>query len=78
MKQAVQEEEYDGLLVIETDENNLPIGTYYANRISDSGEQLFLQNQLQQLKIAIGTQQSGIDQETLEMITLQYHLKKHN
>lgn len=68
VKQAVQEEEYDGLLVIETDENNLPIGTYYANRISDSGEQLFLQNQLQQLKIAIGTQQSGIDQESLEMI----------
>ncbi|BAC13095.1 ABC transporter permease [Oceanobacillus iheyensis] len=68
VKQAVQDEEYEGLLVIETDENNLPTGTYYANRISDSGEQLFLQNQLQQLKIAIGTQQSGIDQETLEMI----------
>ncbi|WP_077603330.1 ABC transporter permease [Oceanobacillus sojae] len=67
-KEAVVSEEYDGLLVITTDENNLPEGEYYANRISETGEQTAVEETLQQLKVVVGTQQAGIDQETLETI----------
>ncbi|WP_152654906.1 ABC transporter permease [Oceanobacillus sp. CFH 90083] len=67
-KDAVVNEEYDGLLVITTDENNLPEGEYYANRITESGEQIQIEQTLQQLKVIVGTQEAGIDQQTLDTI----------
>ncbi|UUI38384.1 ABC transporter permease [Oceanobacillus oncorhynchi] len=67
-KDAVSAEEYDGLLVIAADENNLPEGDYYANRISETGEQVEIEQILQQLKVVVGTQEAGIDQQTLDMI----------
>jgi len=67
-KDAVTAEEYDGLLVIAADENNLPEGDYYANRIAETGEQVEIEQILQQLKVVVGTQEAGIDQQTLDMI----------
>ncbi|GGP09543.1 ABC transporter permease [Oceanobacillus neutriphilus] len=67
-KQAVIDEKYDGLLIITTDENSLPEGSYYANRISEMGEQVEIEQALQQLKTIVGTQEAGIDQETLATI----------
>ncbi|GEN85685.1 ABC transporter permease [Oceanobacillus sojae] len=67
-KQEVIDEKYDGLLIITTDENNLPEGSYYANRISEMGEQVEIEQVLQQLKTVVGTQETGIDQETLATI----------
>lgn len=46
-------------------ENKLPEATYFANTITDSERQMTMEQQLQQLKISMATQQAGIDQGTL-------------
>ncbi|MBO1002912.1 ABC transporter permease [Pseudogracilibacillus auburnensis] len=67
-KSAVQNEEYDGLLILELDENNLPIATYYENNAAESSLQYTIEQQLQQVKIAIATEQAGVDEATLASI----------
>lgn len=67
-KSAVQNEEYDGLLILELDENNLPIATYYENNAAESSLQYTIEQQLQQVKIAIATEQAGVDETTLASI----------
>lgn len=67
-KRAVEDEEFDALIRLEMTENQLPKATYYANNIADSAEQMAIQQQLQQLKVQIATNQAGIDQETIEAI----------
>ncbi|MBP1968970.1 ABC-2 type transport system permease protein [Virgibacillus natechei] len=67
-KTAVQEEEYQALLVLALNENQLPESTYYADDISGAGVQTVIEQQLQQLKVALATQQAGIDAATLEQI----------
>lgn len=67
-KKEIVDEKYDGLLVITTDENNLPEGEYFANRITETGEQAEIEQILQQLKVIVGTQEAGIDQQTLDTI----------
>ncbi|MFC4024538.1 ABC transporter permease [Oceanobacillus longus] len=62
---AVQNEEYKALVVLTMNENQIPEATYYANNIADSGTKTALEQHLQQLKIVIATQQSGIDQSTI-------------
>lgn len=67
-KDAVLDEEYDALVVIEMNEQQLPEATYFANSISNTSMAEFLEQQLQQLKVAIATEQSGIDQTQLAEI----------
>ncbi|WP_449354114.1 ABC transporter permease [Virgibacillus natechei] len=67
-KTAVQEEEYQALIVLALNDNQLPESIYYANDISASGNQMVIEQQLQQLKVALATQQAGIDAATLEEI----------
>lgn len=67
-KTAVQEEEYQALVVLSLNENQLPESIYYANDISGAGVQTVIEQQLQQLKVALATQQAGIDAATLEQI----------
>ncbi|MFD1037650.1 ABC transporter permease [Virgibacillus byunsanensis] len=67
-KEAVQSEEYQALVVLSMDENDLPEARYFSNNISENGNQMFIQQQLQQLKVTIATQQSGIDEATLAEI----------
>lgn len=66
-KQAVESEEYDGLLVIEKDDDNTIGAVLYENDAS-STIQMELQSELQQVKIALATEESGVDAETLENI----------
>ena len=67
-KEAVQAEEYEALIILSLDEDKLPMGSYYANNITDYGMHMELEQQLQQLKIGMATSQAGIDQETLTLI----------
>lgn len=67
-KDAVLDEEFDALVVIDVNEKQLPEATYFANSISNTSKAEFLEQQLQQLKIAIATEQSGIDQTQLAEI----------
>ncbi|RLL45000.1 ABC transporter permease [Oceanobacillus piezotolerans] len=64
-KTAVQEDEFKALIVLSLDDTGLPEGTYYANTISETGMQSFFEQQLQQLKIIMASQQSGMDPATL-------------
>lgn len=64
-KQAVTDEDYQALVVLSMNENKLPEATYFANTITDSERQMTMEQQLQQLKISMATQQAGIDRGTL-------------
>lgn len=67
-KDAVIDEEYDALIVINVNEEQIPEATYYANTVSDTSMAEFLEQQLQQLKVAIATEQLGINQTQLAEI----------
>ncbi|MFC4559140.1 ABC transporter permease [Virgibacillus kekensis] len=67
-KEAVQEEEYNALITLSLNEEELPQATYYASNIAEAGEQSVIQQQLQQLKVAAATSKAGIDQETVTEI----------
>ncbi|SDM00941.1 ABC transporter permease [Sediminibacillus halophilus] len=67
-KQAVEEEEYEAFLSISYGEQNLPQASYYANQIASSELSNTLEQQLQQIKVAMATNNAGIDQSQLEEI----------
>ncbi|MYL46233.1 ABC transporter permease [Virgibacillus halodenitrificans] len=67
-KNAVQDEDYSALLVLNYNDSMLPKASYFANNISEAGKQMTLTQQLQQLKISMATEQSGISEEMLAMI----------
>ncbi|MGY0694946.1 ABC transporter permease [Virgibacillus sp. FSP13] len=67
-KEAVQDETYQALIILTLNEDQLPEATYYANTITETGEQSTIEQQLQQLKISVATQQAGIDQAKLAEI----------
>lgn len=75
-KTAVQEGEFDALLVLELDENNLPIATYYENNASFSFIEATLEQQLQQIKTTIAAEQAGFDEATIESIYEQVVFEK--
>lgn len=75
-KKAVTEEEYEALLTLKLTEEQLPQATYYANNISEANTQVMLQQELQQLKIAMATQQAGIDNQQLNDIYAPIHFEK--
>src|SRR5690625_2560997 len=64
----VQDGEFDALITLALDDAELPEATYYANSISGNSNQMMLEQQLQQLKVAMATQRSGIDEQTLTEI----------
>src|SRR5690625_1275499 len=64
-EKAVQEEEYEAFILLSINKKDEPKADYFANNIADSGAQLAIEQQLQQLKIAMATEQAGIDQEKL-------------
>src|SRR5690625_1196543 len=75
-KTSVQEDEFDALLVLELDEKNLPIATYYENNASWSFIESTLEQQLQQIKTAVAAEQAGFDEATLESINEQVAFEK--
>lgn len=64
-KKEVEDENVDALLVLETNVDGLPEATYYENKASESGVQSVIHQQLQQLKVAIATEQAGVDEQAL-------------
>lgn len=67
-KEAVQAGEYDGLLVISYDEAHFPKAVFYENDAVESWNQMTIEQQLQQIKVALATERSGIDEQTLAAI----------
>lgn len=67
-KEAVQDKEYEALVILSLNDDGLPEGTYYANNITNSGVQQVIEEQMQQLKVGIAIEQAGIDQEVIESI----------
>ncbi|MFD2042782.1 ABC transporter permease [Ornithinibacillus salinisoli] len=68
VKELVKEGTYKALVVTEINDEQLPEATYYSNNITETGIQTNLEQQLQQLKIAIATQAAGVDQDTITEI----------
>ena len=64
-KEMVQEDEAAAFLVIDVNEQNILTATYYENKASESSVQSMIHQQLQQLKVAIATEQAGVDEATL-------------
>lgn len=75
-KTAVQEEEFNALLVLKMDEKNLPTATYYEKNASGSSIEFTIEQQLQQIKTAIATEQAGIDEAILQAIYEEVHFEK--
>lgn len=67
-KDAVQDGEYEALITLALNKEDLPKATYFANTITDSGVQMEMEQQIQQLKVAMATEQAGIDEEKLTSI----------
>ncbi|MBP2076674.1 ABC transporter permease [Oceanobacillus polygoni] len=67
-KAAIQDGEYGALVVLTESEAQIFDATYFANTITESGNQMIIEQHLQQLKIAIATQASGIDEAMIAEI----------
>ncbi|SES69415.1 ABC-2 type transport system permease protein [Oceanobacillus limi] len=65
VKEDVQDDVYQALMVLEINEEQLPEATYYSNNITESSTLTVLEQQLQQVKVALATTAAGIDQETI-------------
>src|SRR5699024_9528382 len=59
-KEQVENEDYEALIVLDLNEDQLPEATYFANTVTNSGQQAVIEQQLQQLKVSVATQQAGI------------------
>lgn len=64
-KEAVQAGDYQALITLTVNEDQIPEASYVANTITDSGLQMEMEQQIQQLKIAVATEQAGIDEAAL-------------
>ncbi|MCM3399405.1 MULTISPECIES: ABC transporter permease [Oceanobacillus] len=67
-KVAVQDGQYDAVVELTENEEQIFDATYFANTITESGNQMIIEQHLQQLKIAIATQASGIDEARIAEI----------
>ncbi|SDJ89069.1 ABC transporter permease [Sediminibacillus albus] len=67
-KDEVMDGEYEAFLSISMNEENLPEAEFYANQIASSSLSENLQQQMQQIKVAMATTDAGIDQAALEKI----------
>jgi ABC-2 type transport system permease protein len=67
-KDMVQKGEFDALITMELNEAGVPEAAYYANSITGNGMQMMMEQQFQQLKVAVAAQQSGMDEQALAEI----------
>lgn len=75
-KKAVQDEEFEGLLKLDVNDQSMIEATYYENEAAQSSTQTVLEQQLQQIKIALATEQAGIDEATLAAIYAEIPFEK--
>ena len=64
-KSAVEEGEYEGLLVVEMDSSNLPVATYYSMDIADSSTAMDLTTSIQGVKSQLAASQLNLTNEQL-------------
>jgi len=67
-EEAVKSGDYIGILSLQSNQDNLPVASYYTDQLSNTRVQSQLENDLQQIKVAMATNQAGIDQAVLESI----------
>ncbi|UOQ46795.1 ABC transporter permease [Gracilibacillus caseinilyticus] len=67
-KEAVTNEDYTAALAIDETKGGLPSATYYSTDYSNQSLQSSLENQLQQIKVEMATNQSGIDPTVISSI----------
>jgi len=67
-KQAVKDEAFKGYLHLTYDDQNIPQAQYYANQIAENKVSGRIQQAIQQLKVAVATEQAGVDQTTIQQI----------
>lgn len=65
-KEAVREGTYDGLLVLRTDDDGLPEATYFEKSASVSFTEMEIEQQLNQIKTVLVTEQLGIDEAEMQ------------
>lgn len=64
----VTDGEYDGLLVLSTDQDGLPSGVYKAASITDSQTMVQVETMLQQIKNELATSKLGLSQEEIAQL----------
>lgn len=67
-KQAVQEEEYYALLVLDFDGEQLPRAKFYAESLTDLWMQNVLEDQIYNLKMTFAIEQANLDEKIIEEI----------
>lgn len=67
-EQAVKDGEYKGYLLLTLNAQELPQAQYFANQIAENQVSGKLQQAIQQVKVALATEQAGVDQSTIQQI----------
>ncbi len=67
-KEEVESGNYDSIIEIEADESGLPVATYYADQIANTGESEPVRQALEQMKVLQVTQDANVDPEVLQQI----------
>lgn len=67
-KKAVKDDTYEGLLVLDMNDEQIPEASLYMNTINEAGIKEDLEIVLQQLKVTVATQNAGIDDDQLQAI----------
>ncbi|MEQ6389115.1 ABC transporter permease [Bacillaceae bacterium S4-13-58] len=67
-KEAVKSGEYDGLLHVTLDNQQVPQATYYAMQIAENQVSNQVQQALQQVKVSVATQAADLDPQTIQQI----------
>ena len=67
-KKAVNEEEFAALLIMDLTEEQFPKATLFENEATESWVQTTIEQQLQNIKVALATEKAGVDEATLATI----------
>ncbi|WP_243385845.1 ABC transporter permease [Bacillus kexueae] len=76
LEEDVLQDEINGYLILNVDEEGLPTASYYSKSMTESDIQQAIEQSLQQMKLAIGTQQLGIDAAKLQQLYAPVEIEK--
>ncbi|WP_079709096.1 ABC transporter permease [Paraliobacillus ryukyuensis] len=68
VEELVRSGEYVGVLEIAYNQENLPVGSYHTDQLANTSISTMLENQLQQIKVAMATNQAGVEQSVIQSI----------
>src|SRR5699024_9223014 len=72
-KKSIENEDYDGLLILKEDKNSLPDATYYTDSVTSNQVQNKIEANLKIIKELILIEQVDIDKTTLEITNENYN-----